>query len=221
MTPPLPPSFDPSPALAERPLHRSSVFRVVPAGKPAAMGFGEAVRRRALADHVVQGEQRVTDDPDVRLTTILGSCVSACLNDPFAKVGGMNHFLLPGAFDQAGPGHGERIGVHAMELLINEMLQRGAARRRLEAKVFGGACLNAALNDIGGSNAAFALQFLRREGIAVVAECLGGRLARRIQFWPASGRARRSFLADAHPAARVTPAAVPAIPSDAGTLELF
>ena len=173
---------------------------------------------RAMSDHIVQGEQRVTDDPDVVLATILGSCVSACLQDPVARIGGMNHFLLPGDLDDAEVG--ERLGVHAMELLINALLAAGASRRRLQAKVFGGANLNMGLADIGSSNAAFARQFLRREGIAVVAECLGGRLGRRVQFWPVTGRARRSFLAASHKAVHALPRAV-SQPSSAGALELF
>lgn len=173
---------------------------------------------RTVSDHIVQGEQRVTGDPDVVLATILGSCVSACLQDPVARIGGMNHFLLPGDLDEAEAG--ERLGVHAMELLINALLSAGASRRRLQAKVFGGANLNMGLADIGSSNATFARQFLRREGIAVVAECLGGRLGRRVQFWPVTGRARRSFLAASDQAVHALPL-VASQPSVAGALELF
>lgn len=173
---------------------------------------------RAVSDHIIQGEQRVTGDADVVLATILGSCVSACLHDPVARIGGMNHFLLPGDLDDAEVG--ERLGVHAMELLINALLQAGASRRRLQAKVFGGANLNMGLADIGSSNAAFARQFLRREGIPVVAECLGGRLGRRVQFWPVTGRARRSFLAATDQAVHALPGVMPT-PSASGSLELF
>ena len=69
--------------------------------------------------HVIQGEYQVTTDPDVVLSTILGSCVAACLRDPVAGVGGMNHFLLPGDGGQSGGGESARYGVHLMELLIN------------------------------------------------------------------------------------------------------
>ena len=43
---------------------------------------------------IVQGENAVVAEPDVVVSTLLGSCVAACLYDPVAKVGGMNHFLL-------------------------------------------------------------------------------------------------------------------------------
>ena len=97
----------------------------------------EATAKRV---HIIQGEYKVVSDPDVVLSTILGSCVAACLRDPVAGVGGMNHFLLPGSGNASlGGGDATRYGVHLMELLINGLLKKGARRDRLEAKVFGGA----------------------------------------------------------------------------------
>jgi len=82
--------------------------------------------------HVIQGEFFVTEAPDLVLTTILGSCVAACMRDAVAGVGGMNHFLLPGDDGRQSEG-GLRYGVQAMELLVNGLLRRGARRDRLEA----------------------------------------------------------------------------------------
>ncbi len=138
---------------------------------------------------LTQGDSHVTCDPGEVLTTVLGSCISACIRDPFAGVGGMNHFLLPD-----GPGEGRdamRYGVNAMELLINNLLKFGASRNRLEAKLFGGANVLAGLSNIGQRNAEFAQRFLSDEGIPVVGGSTGGDLPRRIQFWPVSGRARQ------------------------------
>lgn len=142
--------------------------------------------------HVIQGQFVVTDEPDVVLSTILGSCVAACLRDPHAGVGGMNHFLLPGDENN----EGLRYGVNAMELLINGLLRRGAQRERLEAKLFGGARLIDGLTDVGEQNAAFAERFLADEGIRRAGGSLGGSRARRVEFWPASGRARQLQLAE-------------------------
>lgn len=171
--------------------------------------------------HVVQGEYFVTDDPGAMLTTILGSCVAACVRDPVAGVGGMNHFLLPGNNGS----DGLRYGVNAMELLINGLLQKGARRDRLEAKVFGGAHVVKGLSDIGQQNAAFARRYFDDEGIPVVGESVGGPHARRVQFWPVEGRARQMFL-PADEATKVdlelkrAPPPKPA-PADDGELELF
>jgi len=148
--------------------------------------------------HIIQGQQHVADDPDVMLTTILGSCVSACLRDPFTGVGGMNHFLLPGEVGGSEPSHrganALRYGVHAMELLVNGLLKRGAQRSRLEAKLFGGARMMEGLTDIGELNASFAERFLHDEGITLIGGSLRGVQGRRIQFWPVSGRARQIML---------------------------
>jgi chemotaxis protein CheD len=148
--------------------------------------------------HIVQGEHCVDNDPATVLTTILGSCIAACLWDGVAGIGGMNHFLLPGdgaARARQPAGDAMPAGVHAMALLVNELLRRGAQRGRLKAKLFGGARMLKGLTDIGELNASFAQRFLREEGIPLVGGSLRGGQGRRIQFWPATGRARQVLLA--------------------------
>jgi chemotaxis protein CheD len=140
--------------------------------------------------HVIQGEQAVADDETVILTTVLGSCVSACLYDPARRIGGMNHFLLPDAPER----HDLRFASSAMEALRDALLARGAERSRLRAKLFGGARMLAGLPDIGSRNAASALEFLEGEGIPCSARSLGGTRGRRIRFWPTTGRAQQIIL---------------------------
>src|SRR5690606_9772789 len=148
--------------------------------------------------HIIQGEFKVCKDPDVVLATILGSCVAACLRDPVAGVGGMNHFLLPGSGGAMGSGaDATRYGVHLMELLINGLLKKGARRDRLEAKIFGGAKTIASFSNVGEQNAAFAVQFLKDEGIPIVGSSTGGDHGRKLEFWPISGRARQYPLTGA------------------------
>ena len=170
--------------------------------------------------HLIQGEHKVSDDPNVVLATMLGSCVAACIRDPLAGVGGMNHFLLPGASPDSDRSEMERTGVHAMELLVNALLTRGAQRGRMEVKLFGGAKTVVGLSDVGAQNASFARAFVERERLTLVGECLLGSRGRRLQFWPVSGRARRIFMA---PAEQVheRPVQAPARPANAGDLELF
>ncbi len=170
--------------------------------------------------HVVQGEFHVTGDPGVVLTTILGSCVAACLRDPLARVGGMNHFLLPGRGEEAG-GDSVRYGVHAMELLVNGLLREGARRERLEAKLFGGARMLEGLTDIGTQNAEFAKYFLQRERIALTGGSLQGDRGRRVQFWPASGRARQMTIEQGEATVFAAERRAKAVPADVGSVELF
>jgi len=143
--------------------------------------------------NIVQGEFRVSDDPHVVLTTLLGSCVAACVRDPVTGVGGMNHFLLPG-HEVGLQRDSERLGVHLMELLLNGLMRQGAGRDRLEAKLFGGARMMSGLSDIGHKNAEFAKRFLAYEGVKIVGGDTGGAHGRRIQFWPGSGRALQSYI---------------------------
>src|ERR1700690_1355369 len=81
---------------------------------------------RVLAK-ILPGEFYVTNSPHERIVTTLGSCISVCIRDPEAAVGGMNHFMLPGK-----PKHGSevfsptsaanRYGIFAMESLVNAVL---------------------------------------------------------------------------------------------------
>lgn len=123
--------------------------------------------------------------------TLLGSCVSACLWDPQAGVGGMNHFMLPRPVNGDDGDDLARFGVHAMELLIGKIQRLGGDRRMLQAKVFGGGHV-LQISGVGGSvpeqNIRFVRQFLNDEGILVVAEDLGGDQARQIIFLTDSGR---------------------------------
>ncbi len=142
------------------------------------------------------------------ITTVLGSCVSTCLWDPVERIGGMNHFMLPG--DTASPGSAwaasARFGVYAMEVLINDMLRLGADRSRLVAKVFGGARLLSGFDrlDVGAKNSEFVLEFLRVEGIRVLASDLLDMCPRKVHFFIDTGKVqvKRLNLAPSDPVQR-------------------
>ena len=190
------------------------------------MSGGLAAARASPADrperriNIVQGEFHVTGEADVYLTTILGSCVAACLSDPVARVGGMNHFLLPG--DEEGRSNlSMSHGVHAMELLVNGLLQRGARRDRLQAKLFGGARMLEGLTDVGRCNADFAERFVKRERIALTGGSLRGEQGRRVQFWPGTGRARQLTLSKQEATVFATERRVAGTRPEQGGVELF
>jgi len=140
---------------------------------------------------LLPGEYYITAR-DMMLTTVLGSCVSACVRDSTAGIGGMNHFMLP---EDADPTSRDavaamRYGVYAMEMLINELLKAGARRERLEAKVFGGGAVlaNMTMLNVGDRNADFVLRYLQTEQVRIAAQDLRGSLPRRINYFPLSGR---------------------------------
>jgi len=135
------------------------------------------------------GEYHASKIPLI-LHTVLGSCISACLFDPVRRIGGMNHILLPGALDLKKFDMSARYGIHAMELLINKIMNLGGDRRRLQAKLFGGAHLFPAIPEnksIGKRNTDFSMSFLKKEGIKIIKADIGGQAIRKIDFHTDTG----------------------------------
>lgn len=140
---------------------------------------------------VLPGEYFV-DNEDLLVMTTLGSCIAACLWDRQAQVGGMNHFMLP-----EGAGDSGRYGSFAMELLINEMMKRGASKSRMEAKIFGGGAVISGMNtiNVGERNTNFVMDFLKLERIPVVSKDVLDVYPRKVCFLPHSGKAMVKRLA--------------------------
>lgn len=145
--------------------------------------------RSAAATAFLHPGQLVASPTPLRVTTIVGSCISVCLWDASRRIGGANHFLLP-----FGGGTGDsalRFGNVAISQLIESLLELGAARTSLSAKVFGGACVIDAFltrgQHLGTRNAQMATDVLGREGIPIVAFDTGGRRGRKIIFDTADG----------------------------------
>ena len=127
---------------------------------------------------------------DMVIVTVLGSCVSACLRDPTTNVGGMNHFMLPYHLAEPdGPlSESARYGAYAMEVLVNHLLSLGARRDCLEAKLFGAGRIVPGMSDVGARNAQFALDYLKRERIPVLAQDFGRPEASKVYFFPRTGK---------------------------------
>jgi chemotaxis protein CheD len=173
---------------------------------------------------ILPGEFFVHDE-DILVMTTLGSCIAACLWDRHARIGGMNHFMLPEGGDGNTSG---RYGSYAMELLINELMKRGASRGSLEAKVFGGGAVIAGMNSInvGERNTNFVLDYLRTERIPVLSKDVLDIYPRKVCFLPASVKAMDKRLAPSNPEALVAQeraAAQKVVPpaSGAGSVDLF
>jgi chemotaxis protein CheD len=138
---------------------------------------------------ILPGEFFVSRDPMI-VYTVLGSCISACIRDPVAGVGGMNHFMLPEPKENAHDSWGEstRYGSYAMESLINEILKRGGLKRRLEVKLFGAGKIYESNIDIGARNAEWVVTFLRMEGLVPAKTDLGDVFPRKVYYFTDSGR---------------------------------
>ena len=151
---------------------------------------GRPLEQPVADSYLHPGEICVTAQP-VRVTTILGSCVSVCLFDSQARVAGLNHFLLPQAprAGEASPRHGDV----AIEVLVRRLLAIGASCDRLVAKLFGGANVLRAFADesrhIGAANVDLARSTLARYGIPIGAEDVGGTRGRKLVFSAPDGAA--------------------------------
>ena len=171
---------------------------------------------------ILPGEYFVYNE-DILIMTTLGSCIAACLWDRDAKIGGMNHFMLPD-----GAGDSGRYGSYAMELLINEMMKRGASRMNMEAKVFGGGQVVAGMNslNVGERNTSFVIDYLKMERIPILSKDVLDIYPRKVCFLPASGKAMVKRLAPANAEALVAQdraAAQRAVPANTGggSVDLF
>ena len=138
---------------------------------------------------ILPGDHYVSYAPDEVLSTVLGSCISACIYDPKTKRGGMNHFMLPKSDSGTWGGNsaGMRFGNFAMEVLINEILTLGRKRTDLELKIFGGGQIMGDIMGVGYKNIAFINDYIRSENLHVTQKSLGERFARRLFYFPATG----------------------------------
>jgi chemotaxis protein CheD len=136
------------------------------------------------------GEYYATDKKE-GIATVLGSCISACLYEEGGGIGGMNHFLLPGDFkdEEIFLSPVARYGMSAMELLIGELIKLKVDRDKLRAKIFGGAeLISGSTTGVGQNNIKFAKTFFEMEHIPIVSSDVGGNSARKIFFFPDTGK---------------------------------
>jgi len=180
-----------APSLPAQPGSRLERLRAAPRGPGEASFVFWDANFKNDAVKVLPGEFFVSDE-DILIATTLGSCIAACLWDRERHIGGMNHFMLP-----EGSGDSGRYGSYAMELLINQLMKRGASRSRLEAKVFGGGAVISSMStlNVGERNTQFVLDYLRTERIPVVSKDVLDTCARKVCFLPASGKALVKKLA--------------------------
>lgn len=157
-----------------------------------------------VAAKILPGEYYVTKEDEL-ITTVLGSCISACIRDKETGIGGMNHFMLPETNanklktgNEAVIGNATRYGNYAMEHLINTILTNGGKRKNLEVKVFGGGKIVPTLSDVGRKNIEFILEYLDTEGLKLLSQDLGDIYPRKVIYFPKTGKVRMKKIQDLH-----------------------
>jgi chemotaxis protein CheD len=166
-------------------LYRLAVAKHINGNSETARGVGDRSK------FYLHPGQLFVSPESYAVTTILGSCVSVCLWDPCSKIGGINHFLLPvdAGDDQASL----RFGNLAVRELIEEVLAICGTQTRLQAKLFGGACVLEAFrsrqNHLGTKNVQIAREVLEMADIPIIGEDVGGDRGRKLIFHTDDGSA--------------------------------
>jgi chemotaxis protein CheD len=136
-------------------------------------------------------------DRNEAISTVLGSCVAACIRDRESGIGGMNHFMLPSNssgessyWRNTSVNAATRYGSYAMEHLINTILSKGGKKNNLEFKLFGGGNILGSSVSMGPHNVEFVKQYMDTEGYEIAAESLGGIYPVILNYYPRSGKAK-------------------------------
>jgi chemotaxis protein CheD len=140
--------------------------------------------------HLIYAGDFHVDNSDIIIGTILGSCISVCLFDPVAKIAGMNHFMLPGRMTSVDQDRSSKYGISAISDLLSEMYKRGAKKRNIQAKLFGGGAvldLEKKTTSVPTGNIRIARIMMELEDIPIVEEDTGGKFIRKIFFEVTSG----------------------------------
>lgn len=187
-------------------------------------------KHNSIAAKILPGEFYVTKDKEV-IVTVLGSCVSACIRDPYAGIGGMNHFMLPinrnnQLHDMSVISDATRYGNYAMEHLINEIFKHGGLRNRIEIKIFGGGKVLKSMSDVGKKNIDFVIEYLAQEAFAITSQDVGDIYPRKVVYNPKTGKVLVKKLHSMHNNTLLSREEkyihdLEVMPVDSGDVELF
>jgi chemotaxis protein CheD len=170
---------------------------------PPALAAPVSAEKRAVApsdSHFLHAGQVFVSAEGKSIITILGSCVGVCIWDAVHRIGGATHFLLP-SWDGTGT-PSPRYGNVAVSVLVQKLLEAGAHRGQLQAKVFGGGCLFESMREpgskkeppLGTRNVEIALEMLTKARIPVVSTVVGVDRGQRIVFRTDTGDAEIKVL---------------------------
>lgn len=186
---------------------KKSMLGTVP--EPALVGFTHIKRywdktNNSHVAKILPGEYYVTTNHEL-ITTVLGSCISACIRDTLFGIGGMNHFMLPMSKTENGGGWGgdinssaTRYGNFAMEHLINGILTNGGQRKNLEVKIFGGGRIISQMTDVGANNIDFVRDYIETEALNLISENVGDIYPRKVLYDPKTGKVKMKKLRSLH-----------------------
>lgn len=146
-----------------------------------------------MADHAVG------DEDAVLVTLGLGSCIGIALYDKYSKIGGLVHIMLP---ENPGGKKTVKYADTGIPFLIKKLEELGAKKRRLSAKIVGGAGMfksesGDSVMKIGARNIEAVKNILKEIGIKIIGEDVGKDYGRSMYFYVDDGRVEvKSFSRD-------------------------
>ena len=147
-----------------------------------------------MDDKLVVGiaDMKMTKDNGMLVTYALGSCIGICLYDPAIRLAALIHIMLPLNME-TGRKSPMKYADTGIRETLREMERRGAVRSRLVAKIAGGTRMfdvggGGSLGNIGQRNIESVHMTLKREGIRLMKEDVGGSTARTLLFDAATGQ---------------------------------
>jgi chemotaxis protein CheD len=129
------------------------------------------------------GDCAIARSPAKIKTSGLGSCLGVILYDRQEKIGGLLHTMLPNIEKARTKNNPAKFTDSGIEYLVEEIIKKGGSRKKLEAKIVGGASMfeNSHMN-IGERNIKSARETLKKLGISIIAEDTGKNYGRTIIF---------------------------------------
>ncbi|MCI9443178.1 MAG: chemotaxis protein CheD [Oscillospiraceae bacterium] len=136
-------------------------------------------------------DMKMAQGTGILITYALGSCIGLCFHDPRLRLGALLHVMLPLNME-AGRKNQLKYADTGIRETLRQMEIKGASRSRITVKIAGGARMfevkGGNLGNIGQRNIESVHTVLKQEGIRLLAEDVGGTVARTLLFDPVSGQ---------------------------------
>ncbi|MCI9137508.1 MAG: chemotaxis protein CheD [Lachnospiraceae bacterium] len=141
---------------------------------------------------VGMADLNICKEPDMITTLGLGSCIGIAVYDPVVKIGGLAHIMLPDSTQMRNNSNIAKFADTGIEELVKRVTAAGANKRRLVAKIAGGAKMfqvsgMSTIGNVGERNAQASRIKLKQLGIPLLAEDTGLNYGRTVELYPATG----------------------------------
>jgi chemotaxis protein CheD len=154
--------------------------------------------------HIKPGHYAGSERVDEMVVASVESGVLLTMHDKDLKIGGMAYIVLPDALLQAFP-YFDRVPIETLRLAllpvddcIRDLKRHGAGKNRIRLRLIGGTKREDDPQDTGTKTYVFVKEYIIRQGLRIMSEDIGGQAARRVHYFPFTGRTVRKILRREH-----------------------